>query len=47
MDNPVEMCRFVEAHRAELDYLLFDAGFDYRMEGNTLVILETGSYWVF
>ncbi|MDH3536238.1 MAG: hypothetical protein OER87_10865 [Gammaproteobacteria bacterium] len=47
MDYPDEICRFVEAHRAELDHLLFDVGFDYRMEGNDVDILKSGYYGIF
>jgi hypothetical protein len=44
---PDEMCQFVEAHRSELDHLLYDVGFDYRMEGDVMVILKSGYYGVF
>jgi hypothetical protein len=47
MGYPDEMCRFVEAHRSDLDHLLYDVGFDYRMEGNNAVILKSGYYGVF
>lgn len=44
---PRELCRFVEDHRAELDHLLYDVGFDYRMEDGGVVILKSGYYGVF
>lgn len=44
---PREVCRFVEDHRFELDHLLYDVGFDYRMEGDRLVILKSGYYGLF
>jgi hypothetical protein len=47
MGYPVEICRFVEDRRSELDHLLYDVGFDYRMEGDKLVILKSGYYGVF
>ncbi|MGD8349999.1 MAG: hypothetical protein PVI79_12205 [Gammaproteobacteria bacterium] len=47
MDYPDEICRFIEEHRAELDHLLYDVGFDYRMEDNRLVILKSGYYGIF
>ena len=47
MDYPDEICCFVEAHRAELDHLLYDVGFDYRTEGDRVVILKSGYYGIF
>lgn len=47
MGYPDEMCRFVEAHRPALDHLLYDVGFDYRTEGNSVVILKSGYYGIF
>ena len=47
MDYPDEVCHFVEAHRSELDHLLYDVGFDYRMEGDSVVILKSGYYGIF
>lgn len=47
MGYPDEMCRFVERHRLELNHLLYDVGFDYRMEGNSVVILKSGYYGIF
>jgi hypothetical protein len=47
MGYPDEMCRFVEAHRPELDHLLYDVAFDYRTEGNSVVILKSSYYGTF
>ena len=47
MDYPVALCRFVEDHRSELDHLLYDVGFDYRMDGDNMVILKSGYYGLF
>ncbi len=47
MGYPAEICRFVEDRRSDLDHLLYDVGFDYRMEGDNLVILKSGYYGVF
>ena len=44
---PAETIAFVERERARLDHLLFDVGFDYRMEGGRLVLLKSGYYGVF
>ena len=38
---------FVRANRANLDHLLFDVGFDYRMERGRLLVLKSGYYGVF
>ncbi len=44
---PSEVIGFVEANRAQLDHLLFDVGFDYRMEDGGLRVLKSGYYGVF
>ncbi len=44
---PPDMVSFVDRHRADLDHLLFDVGFDYRMEGGELRILKSGYYGFF
>ena len=44
MDYPSPLVAFVEDHYPRLDHLLFDVGFDYRMEGGDLVILKSGYY---
>lgn len=47
MCYPDEICRFVEDHRSELNYQLYDVGFDYRTEGGNVVILKSGFYGLF
>jgi hypothetical protein len=47
MGYPRELISFVEESRSRLDHLLYDAGFDYRMEGKDLVILKSGYYGIF
>lgn len=42
-----ELVSFVEQNRSKLDHLLYDAGFDYRMEGKDLRILKSGYYGIF
>lgn len=42
-----ESITFIEENRSRLNHLLFDAGFDYRMEEKDLVILKSGFYGVF
>ena len=44
---PSPVVAFVREHAARLDHLLFDVGFDYRMEGERLRILKSGYYGVF
>lgn len=44
---PDEICGFVEKHRSQLDHMLYDVGFDYRMEAGELVILKSGFYGIF
>ncbi len=44
---PKELLSYVEENRSRLDHLLFDVGYDYRMEGKELVILKSGYYGVF
>ncbi len=44
---PHAIVSFVHENRASLDYLLFDVGFDYRMEAGRLAILKSGYYGVF
>ncbi|MCG6533702.1 MAG: hypothetical protein L7F78_03225 [Syntrophales bacterium LBB04] len=47
MRYPKEHVAYVEENRSKLDHLLFDVGFDYRMEGKDLVILKSGFYGIF
>jgi hypothetical protein len=42
-----ELISFVDQKRSKLDHLLYDVGFDYRMEGKELVILKSGLYGIF
>jgi hypothetical protein len=44
---PRPVLAFVREHTPQLDHLLFDVGFDYRMEGGRLRILKSGYYGVF
>jgi hypothetical protein len=44
---PGPIVAFVRQHAARLDHLLFDVGFDYRMENGRLKILKSGYYGVF
>lgn len=44
---PEPLLAFVREHASRLDHLLFDVGFDYRMEGGRLKILKSGYYGVF
>lgn len=47
LSYPAPITAFVRANRERFDHLLFDVGFDYRIEGNTLKILKSGYYGVF
>jgi hypothetical protein len=47
MGYPREIISFVVRNRSKLDHLLYDAGFDYRMEGKDLRILKSGYYGIF
>jgi len=47
MCYPEEIVACVEKNRGKLDHLLYDVGFDYRMEGGNVVILKSGYYGVF
>jgi hypothetical protein len=44
---PEAIVSFVRENRARLDHLLFDVGFDYRMDGDGLAVLKSGYYGVF
>ncbi|HVB47967.1 MAG TPA: hypothetical protein VNF69_06210 [Burkholderiales bacterium] len=44
---PEAIAAFVRANLHNLDHLLFDVGFDYRMDGGALLILKSGYYGVF
>lgn len=47
MGYPVAITGFIEAHRGELDHLLYDVGFDYHTQGNDLIVLKSGYYGYF
>ena len=47
LDYPAGLVGFVEENRAKLDHLLFDVGFDYRVENGDLRIIKSGYYGVF
>lgn len=47
MKYPSSHVAFVEANRERLDHLLYDVGFDYRMEDGSLHILKSGYYGIF
>jgi hypothetical protein len=47
LSYPPSIVSFVRDNRADLDHLLFDVGFDYRLEGETLRVLKSGYYGVF
>ncbi|MCI4677303.1 hypothetical protein K9U39_19485 [Rhodoblastus acidophilus] len=44
---PQEIKTFVHDNRSQFDHLLFDAGFDYRLQDGALQILKSGYYGVF
>jgi hypothetical protein len=46
-DYPGAIVDFVAAERGQLDHLLFDVGFDYRMQDGALIVLKSGYYGVF
>jgi hypothetical protein len=47
LSYPSPIVDFATKNRANLDHLLFDVGFDYRMEAGRLRILKSGFYGVF
>jgi hypothetical protein len=47
MEYPQTHIDFVDLHRHQLDHLLYDVGFDYRMEDGVLRILKSAYYGVF
>ena len=47
LDYPRPIFEFVSGNRHNFDHLLFDVGFDYRMEDGALVVLKSGYYGVF
>ena len=44
---PEEQVLFVERNRSSLDHMLYDVGFDYRMDGDRLAIVKGAWYGVF
>jgi hypothetical protein len=46
-DYPLEIRAFVRDNQSQFDHLLFDAGFDYRIENGVLCVLKSGYYGVF
>ncbi|OPL14115.1 MAG: hypothetical protein AVO39_09700 [delta proteobacterium MLS_D] len=44
MRYPAPLVAFVEEQYFRLDHLLFDVGFDYRMENDRLAVLKSGYY---
>jgi len=47
MRYPLELVSYIEKNRQALDHLQYDAGYDYRLEGNELLILKSGYYGIF
>jgi len=47
MNYPSGIRSFVEDRRPALDHLLYDVGFDYRMDGDGLSIRKSGYYGTF
>jgi hypothetical protein len=47
MCYPDMILSFVEGNKKMLDHMLYDVGFDYRIEGGELVILKSGYYGFF
>jgi len=47
LSYPPPIVSFVRENRGLLDHLLFDVGFDYRVESGRLAILKSGYYGVF
>lgn len=47
LEYPAPLVGFVEENRGNLDHLLYDVGFDYRMEDGGLRILKSACYGVF
>lgn len=47
LQYPEPITSFVRENRNNLDHLLFDVGFDYRMQAGRLAVLKSGYYGVF
>ena len=47
MKYPIEIVSYIEDNRQNLDHLLFDVGFDYRLDNEGFKILKSGYYGFF
>lgn len=47
MEYPQSQIQFVESNMDRLDHMLYDVGFDYRMEAGRLQIIKSAYYGVF
>lgn len=47
MNYPADLTSFVEENRSRLNHLRYDVGFDYRMEGQDLMISKSAYYGFF
>jgi hypothetical protein len=47
MRYPTGLVSFIEENRSKLDHLLYDVGYDYKMDGKDLMILKSGYYGIF
>lgn len=47
MEYPENQIRFLESNLERFDHMLYDVGFDYRMEGGRVNILKSAYYGVF
>lgn len=44
---PLEIINFVKTNQSKLDHLLYDIGFDYKRQGEDIIIVKSGYYGVF
>ncbi len=47
LDYPAPLVAFIETNRSNLDHMLYDIGYDYRVGPDGLEILKTGYYGTF
>lgn len=47
LNYPPDIIAYIDANKAQLAYMLYDVGFDYRMEGGELLIVKSGYYGIF
>jgi hypothetical protein len=47
MEYPQRQIQFLEGHMDRLDHMLYDVGFDYRMEAGRLQIIKSAYYGIF